>query len=378
MLATAKLDAASHHWVTSFANYNFRLHYRAGKANIDANALSRLSWPGCMPDNTNTHIKVTAAAMQAVQDAALQGPASPIEAYSSDLHVLDVIQDSNQVASMTLEDWHQAQEADPILSPFIARQGDGMLGKSQFQSNQPPKVSQCGREWNHLVLKRGILYRQARPRELEETLLQLDLQLHIGRLLSEDAMMRLATWAWSTCWISCMTGSSGLTWLHSWRSMSGNVAHVLPSKPGSKKPPSKTLWPHTSRAGPPWLLVTGTWEGPGRECSGSHRSFTRYAQAYVTKPKLPKWMPKPYGTSSLSTMGYLKRSLQIKVENLKVSWWPTSVSWCRHRKCRLAIPSANQWPVWRFNSTLINMLGTLPNWKEVRVKKSHWNIGSCI
>ena len=27
MLMTAKLDTASHHWVTSFANYNFWLHY---------------------------------------------------------------------------------------------------------------------------------------------------------------------------------------------------------------------------------------------------------------------------------------------------------------------------------------------------------------
>ena len=43
VLTTAKLDAASHHWVASLANYNFRLHYRAGKANIDADALSSVS-----------------------------------------------------------------------------------------------------------------------------------------------------------------------------------------------------------------------------------------------------------------------------------------------------------------------------------------------
>ena len=108
VLTTAKLDAASHCWVTSLANYNFRLHYRAGKANIGADALLRVSWPGCMPGNTSTCIKVTATAMQAVQKAVLQGPASPIEAHSSDLHVLDILQDSNQVASMTLKDWHQA------------------------------------------------------------------------------------------------------------------------------------------------------------------------------------------------------------------------------------------------------------------------------
>ena len=39
--------------------------------------------------------------------------------------------------------------------------------------HRPPKVSQFGQEWNHLVLKKGILYRQARPRESEETLPQL-------------------------------------------------------------------------------------------------------------------------------------------------------------------------------------------------------------
>ena len=137
VLTTAKIDAVSHCWVPSLANYNFRLHYRAGKANIDADALSRVSWPGCMPGNTSTCIKVTAAAMQAVQEASLQGPASPIEAYSSDLHVLDMLQDSNQVASMTLEDWCQAQEADPVLSLAVARLKDGMLGKGQSKATGP-------------------------------------------------------------------------------------------------------------------------------------------------------------------------------------------------------------------------------------------------
>ena len=71
VLTTAKLYAASHCWVASLANYNFRLYYRAGKANIDADALLRVSWPGCMPGNMDSCIKVTAAAVQAVQEAAL-------------------------------------------------------------------------------------------------------------------------------------------------------------------------------------------------------------------------------------------------------------------------------------------------------------------
>ena len=122
----------------------FRLHYRAGKANIDADALLRVSWPGCMSDNSGTHLKVTAPAVQAVKKAALKGSASPIEAYSCNLHILDAIQDSMQVAFMTLEDWHQAQEVDPALSLIIARLRDGMLGKGQSNTTDPPKSVSTG------------------------------------------------------------------------------------------------------------------------------------------------------------------------------------------------------------------------------------------
>ena len=94
VLTTAKLDAASHCLLPSLANYNFRLHYQAGKTNKDADALSRVSWSECMPDNSGTSLKVTATAVRAIQEAALEKPVCPIEAYSYDLHVIGAIQDS--------------------------------------------------------------------------------------------------------------------------------------------------------------------------------------------------------------------------------------------------------------------------------------------
>ena len=125
----AKLDTASHQWVASLVNYNFWLYYWARKTNINADALLRVSWPGCVPDNSGTHLQVTAASVQAVQEAGLEGPRSPIEAYSCDLHVLDSVQDSQQVTCMTLEDWCQAQQADPTLSLVISKLQDGALGQ---------------------------------------------------------------------------------------------------------------------------------------------------------------------------------------------------------------------------------------------------------
>ena len=43
VLSTARLDATGQRWVAELANYNFNIKYRAGRHNIDADALSRIT-----------------------------------------------------------------------------------------------------------------------------------------------------------------------------------------------------------------------------------------------------------------------------------------------------------------------------------------------
>ena len=42
VLSTAKLDATGQRWVAILATYNFTIHYRSGKQNIEADALSHI------------------------------------------------------------------------------------------------------------------------------------------------------------------------------------------------------------------------------------------------------------------------------------------------------------------------------------------------
>ena len=42
VLTSAKLDATGQRWIAALANYNFSLHYKSGKMNIEADALSRI------------------------------------------------------------------------------------------------------------------------------------------------------------------------------------------------------------------------------------------------------------------------------------------------------------------------------------------------
>ena len=53
VLTTAKLDACGQRWVAKLANYNFTIQYRSGQSNVEADALSRISWPKVL-DGTDT------------------------------------------------------------------------------------------------------------------------------------------------------------------------------------------------------------------------------------------------------------------------------------------------------------------------------------
>ena len=96
-----------------------------------------MSWLECMPDNSDPSLKVTAAAVRAIQEAALDQATCPLEAYSYDLHVVGAIEDCQQVAQMTLDDWQQAQEADPVLGQIIQRLRGGMLEKDWPKKQTP-------------------------------------------------------------------------------------------------------------------------------------------------------------------------------------------------------------------------------------------------
>ena len=66
VLTTAKLDAMGHRWIADLANYNFHIHYKSGKSNVEADALSWIDWEKC--DET-----IQADSIQAIVAAAITG-----------------------------------------------------------------------------------------------------------------------------------------------------------------------------------------------------------------------------------------------------------------------------------------------------------------
>ena len=81
VLSTAKLDAMGHRWIASLANYNFSIHYKSGKSNVEADASSRIDWEKC--DEI-----IGAESIQAVVAAAIEGDLVNIEAFSYSLQAV--------------------------------------------------------------------------------------------------------------------------------------------------------------------------------------------------------------------------------------------------------------------------------------------------
>ena len=83
VLSTAKLDAMGHRWIAGLVNYNFHIHYKSGKSNVEADALSRIDWEKC--DET-----IEANSIQAIVAAAITGDvANHIESVSCSVQTID-------------------------------------------------------------------------------------------------------------------------------------------------------------------------------------------------------------------------------------------------------------------------------------------------
>ena len=175
---------------------------------------------------------------------------------------------------MTLDDCQQAREADSVLGIIIKRLRERMLDQDWCKNTDSPKVSQYKREQNSLVLQKGILYRQARPRELDETLLQLVLPAAYREVALKgchDEVGHLGL----ECMLDLM--HDRFFWPHMAVQVKEHIGKCCPClafKARQPKAPLKKYHGHSSPgAGPSRFSMPGTWERPGRKCAGNNRPF---------------------------------------------------------------------------------------------------------
>ena len=120
VLTTAKLDACGQRWVAKLANYNFTIQYRSGQSNVEADALSRISWPKVIISN-------------------------------------ELITDFSEPPL----DWFKLQRADPSLATIIHLMESDQLYKRKPYKKDSADVKSLLRIKKSLVLTKGILFRKS-------------------------------------------------------------------------------------------------------------------------------------------------------------------------------------------------------------------------
>ena len=98
----------------------------------------------------------------------------------------------------------------------------------------------------------------------------------------------------------------------------------------------------------------------------------------LPKPKLPRPLPKCYGTSSLFTVGCPKRSCWIGVGIVNVSWWLISVIWWEPKSCELACTTHRLMASVRGSTPLWLVCWELTPREEIRLEEPHWGVSPCL
>ena len=122
ILTIAKLDATGQRWVASLANYNFKIFYRSGRLNVEADALSRVPWENTQVDHLEPLIVHTM--LQSKLEAEMGIP----EEYSQ----LNVIQKEmlvNSTPKLTHHEWVKEQHEDSDIGAAMQLLKNNKLGK---------------------------------------------------------------------------------------------------------------------------------------------------------------------------------------------------------------------------------------------------------
>ena len=108
ILTSAKLDATGQRWVAFLANYDFRIFYKSGKTNVEADALSRIP--------RDNHAILDTPTVKAIMNVI---PYTDWSDYN--FHPTDLVCKSTQVVvhKKSKDDWKIEQENDPIIGPVI-------------------------------------------------------------------------------------------------------------------------------------------------------------------------------------------------------------------------------------------------------------------
>ena len=368
VLTSAKLNATGLRWVGDLADFNFTIRYWPGKANVDADTLSR------MPPDISSYMETcTETTSQDVLQAVVssvklqeQGKVNWVSALTSDSALLSSDTPEVDGSRMPKIDIKQAQINDKTVGRVRHLIQCGQRPTTSERKKETLDTQLLLHEWERLFLdKEGILRRNKGP--VSQIVLPKKFHLLVYRELHEnmghlgvDRTLHLAR--------------QRFYWPHMQRDIEHYIGHVCQCVK-RKIPTLKTrapLQPILTSA--PFELISIDFLHLARSSGGYEYilvvmdHFTRYAQAYATRNKSARTVAQKLYNDFILRFGFplkIHHDQGGEFEN-RLHQELEKLCGVEHSRTTPYHPQGNG-QVERFNRTLLGMLRTLP-----ATQRSRW------
>ena len=172
ILTTAKLDATGQRWVASLANYNFKIFYRSGKLNVEADALSRIPWKSTQVDHLEPLIVQTVLQSMLEIEMGIPEKYSPLNVIQKEMLV-------NSTPKLTEQEWVKEQLEDVDIGTTIQLLQTGKLGKYVAKEVDSSGMQVPLKYRKDLFLKNWLLYQKVMLKNHSEQISQFVLPKNI-------------------------------------------------------------------------------------------------------------------------------------------------------------------------------------------------------
>ena len=158
VLTLAKLDATGQRWIAALANYNFSLHYKSGKTNIEADALSRIP-------SEEREVSIDQDAVRAIANVVQIGEFSELNENPNLIICKSATPTPKKFCN---EDWVREQNQDPDIGQFIQL----LKGNKVEPKSLTDDANIMNRKRGRYILRNGLSYKKCVSNNRETGYLQ--------------------------------------------------------------------------------------------------------------------------------------------------------------------------------------------------------------
>ena len=356
-LSTAKLDAMGHRWVASLGPYNFTLHYKPGKLNCDADALSRINWESVSPVVVQATLDLAHVDRTLILDQEVRGQKSADEPF-----VLKSLRINEAIRK-----WQSRQKEDPEIRKIIKLIHNNDWSTYKYSKNEPSYMKSYVKVRADLELENGLLYRRIRLKDHEVDTYQL-----VVSVTYRKTSLELLHDKFGHLGIDRTTGLSCERFF--WPRMAEEIRQYIQNCERCLRYKQQPEWAELKplEASYPLELVHVDYlksddkDDPNSNILVITDHFTRFSQAYVTVNQQAATAARVFVREFVNNYGWPTKILTDQGQTFNGKLFTALCKEAKILKLRTSPyhPQTNGQPE-RFNRTLMKMLGTLPEDKKI-------------